>query len=274
MSPAGNLKEQLEQYVKKVKEDYESCRDKEATTKAFPDYAFVHDSRLRRWLIPVNASRNTRRISAKLGASSPWTGHFSSTVPWHSWSKQRRSERRLIATTNSLVTITPKDTGLVKLGVLTTGVQWRFFTDLDKANVMDREPFLEWDVLKGPIPYDFLTILQREKFDPDNIKAAAKKQHRQSLLVLELSAILKPSPEFVKLALQNLEDRHLTEKVVDEWRPILVSAIREWAQQQRLTAALDRATDTPGEDQQPSGKQGEKLPGDEQYLEFLEADPN
>ena len=35
----------------------------------------------------------------------------------------------------------------VKLGILTNGVAWRFFTDIVHANVMDREPFVTWDVL-------------------------------------------------------------------------------------------------------------------------------
>jgi predicted type IV restriction endonuclease len=34
----------------------------------------------------------------------------------------------------------------VKLGILTNGVQWRFFTDLTNPNVMDKEPFAKWDI--------------------------------------------------------------------------------------------------------------------------------
>ena len=62
----------------------------------------------------------------------------------------------------------------MKLGILTTGVQWRFFTDLDNENLMDNEPFLEWDVLNGPTPYEFLTILQRESSTPQNQKLRKK----------------------------------------------------------------------------------------------------
>ena len=32
-----------------------------------------------------------------------------------------------------------------KLGILTNGVHWRFFTDVVNMNVMDREPFLKWE---------------------------------------------------------------------------------------------------------------------------------
>jgi hypothetical protein len=109
---------------------------------------------------------------------------------------------------------------------------------------MDNEPFLEWDVLNDGIPYDFLTLLQREKFSPELIKTFAKGKRRQSVLVAELTRLLEPSEEFVKLAIQNkerlLETRNLTATVLQEWKPILVEAIHEWAQQRRLTEALGR----------------------------------
>ncbi len=50
----------------------------------------------------------------------------------------------------------------VKLGILTNGIMWRFFTDIINANVMDKEPFVRWDVLNDEEPpYDFLTLLQK-----------------------------------------------------------------------------------------------------------------
>ena len=132
----------------------------------------------------------------------------------------------------------------VKLGVLTSGVQWRFFTDLDCEHVMDKEPFLKWDIIKDDaVPYEFLAILQRAEFKPELVKTYARMKRRQSLLVAELARLLEPSPDFVKLAVQNFEDRNLTAAVLAEWKPILSSAIHEWAKQQMLTMALDRAGD-------------------------------
>jgi hypothetical protein len=71
--------------------------------------------------------------------------------------------------------------------------------------------------------------------------------------VEELNRLLEPSDEFVRLAIQNkerlLETRNLNAKVIQEWKPILVSAIHEWVQQQKLAMALGRANDAPAEDQ-------------------------
>ncbi len=41
----------------------------------------------------------------------------------------------------------------VNLGIYTNGVLWQFYTDLDKTHIMDKEPFLSWDILDdGTIP--------------------------------------------------------------------------------------------------------------------------
>ena len=55
----------------------------------------------------------------------------------------------------------------------------------------------------------------------------------------ELSRLLEPSTEFVKLALQNIESRNLTPAVVENWKPILRGAIQQWAKQRSLAEALE-----------------------------------
>jgi len=131
----------------------------------------------------------------------------------------------------------------VKLGILTNGIHWRFFTDFEKDNVMDRKLFAEWQVLSDePPPWDFLTLLQKSQFDAELIRTFAQKRWKQNLLVEELARLLAPAPEFIKLAIANIEPRYLKESVVESWKPILKAAIGEWAKQQRLSTALSSAT--------------------------------
>jgi hypothetical protein len=127
----------------------------------------------------------------------------------------------------------------VKLGILTNGAVWRFFTDVVNANVMDKEPFAKWDILSDEEPpYDVITLLQKSQFNAELIRAFAQSQRAQNLLVQELTRLLDPSPEFTKLAIANLESRNLTHAVVESWRPIVANAIQEWAKQRTLTAVL------------------------------------
>jgi hypothetical protein len=125
------------------------------------------------------------------------------------------------------------------LGISTNGIAWRFFTDIINQNVMDKEPFLEWNVLddREP-PYEFLTLLQKTQYRSDLIRAYATKLRQTNLLIGELSRLLEPSAEFIRLAVANLEVRKMTESVLEQWRPQLVSAIHEWAKQRVITSVV------------------------------------
>jgi hypothetical protein len=130
----------------------------------------------------------------------------------------------------------------VKLGILTNGVMWRFFTDLINANVMDREPFAKWDVLNDEEPpYDFLTLLQKSQFKAELVRTFAKRQHEHNLLVNELARLLEPAAEFTRLAIANIETRNLTATVVESWKPVVASAIGEWAKQRTLATVLTKS---------------------------------
>lgn len=130
----------------------------------------------------------------------------------------------------------------VKLGILTNGIQWRFFTDVTHQNVMDMEPFLKWDVLADEKPpIDFLTILQKAQFNPQLIRAFAEQRRNQNLLLSEISRLLEPSSEFVRMAVSNIDTRRLTDKIIEEWKPVLGSALQEWVKQRMLSMALDPA---------------------------------
>ena len=130
----------------------------------------------------------------------------------------------------------------VKLGILTNGVMWRFFTDIINANVMDKEPFVKWDVLNDEQPpYDFLTLLQKSQFKTELVRTFAQRQHEHNLLVNELARLLEPSAEFTRLAIANIETRNLTASVVESWKPVVASAIGEWAKQRTLASVLTRS---------------------------------
>lgn len=130
----------------------------------------------------------------------------------------------------------------VKLGILTNGIHWRFFTDLVNQNVMDKEPFVKWDVLSNePPPIDFLAVLQRSEYNAGLVRTYAQRTLQHNLLLAELTRLLEPSTEFTKLAIANIETRNLTSVVVDSWKPIVASAINHWARQKALSSVMSSA---------------------------------
>jgi len=139
----------------------------------------------------------------------------------------------------------------VKLGILTNGVQWKFYTDVDNSNVMDKEPFVIWDVLSDEeSPLDLLTVLHKSQYNPQLIRTFAERNRNRNLLVNELAKLLEPSSDLVRLAIANIETRRLTDSVIDNWKPVLKSAIEEWARQRTLNLILNppKAPDTSSSD--------------------------
>ena len=102
-----------------------------------------------------------------------------------------------------------------------------------------QEPFAKWDILADdPPPFDVITLLQKSQFNAELIRTYAQRLRQTNHLVTELNRLLEPSSEFTKLAIANIETRNLTAAVVDGWKPIVASAVGEWAKQRMLTSAL------------------------------------
>lgn len=77
------------------------------------------------------------------------------------------------------------------IGVLTNGVVYKFFTDLDKINIMDQTPFLEVDISKanqGVVAE--LSRFAKGSFDPEETKAAAKTAAVEAAVIRDVKAKL------------------------------------------------------------------------------------
>ena len=93
---------------------------------------------------------------------------------------------------------------------------------------------------------------------PQLIKTFAKQRRNQNLLLSEISRLLEPSADFVRLAVSNLETRKLTASVVESWKPVLAAVLQEWVKQTMLSMALDFGTRS--ESQQESASRIETTP--------------
>jgi hypothetical protein len=243
------VREQLEPYVKQVKERQNYCRQNEQATKASliaPLFALLGYD-----MADPRECKPEYRMDFGKGekAATPVDWAFLIDGAFAFFVETKEVGAKITKYAEQLGMYFAKEP-TVKLGILTNGVEWKFFTDLDHLNVMDKEPFLSWSVLEDDlIPLDFLTLLQKSQFKQQLIRTFAEGKRRRSLLVDGLSRLLEePSPEFVKLAVQNIETRYLTPKVIAEWTPILANAIQDWAKRYALAMALDRPTSvqTPG----------------------------
>lgn len=262
-----SMRDAIEGYVKRVKELADHVTGNEQATKQSligPFFTMLgYDLTDPRECMPeYKADFGKDRSSKPIDWGFKHSGNFVFFV------EAKAVGKKLAQYDEQLADYFAKDTN-VKLGILTSGTQWRFFTDVVHPNVMDKEPFARWDILADdPPPFDVLTLLQKSTFNPELIRAYAQRQRAQNLLLSELTRLLEPAPEFTKLAIANLETRNLTSAVVESWKPIVASAINEWAKQHTLTSVLAGPTATSPSPTEPSSPASKVTTSDDEIAAF------
>lgn len=88
-----------------------------------------------------------------------------------------------------------------RFGVLTNGLVYRFFTDLDQPNKMDEKPFLEFNILDfRDQDVEELTKFAKTAFNVDTILTTANELKYTRLIQNQLAEwMVNPSEEFVRL---------------------------------------------------------------------------
>ncbi|MFG1364688.1 type I restriction endonuclease [Xanthobacter versatilis] len=142
----------------------------------------------------------------------------------------------------------------VKMGVLTDGLIWEFYADSDEPNMMDANPFLRLDlseVAKGKVDdsaLEGLYSLSKPVFDPENIGAEAKRKHIYNSVLSQVAMIFSDPPEeFARPLLKKAGIGHINQKTLDEYRPVIQAAFREFINRQIL-----HRLDLPKPDQAPA----------------------
>jgi len=124
----------------------------------------------------------------------------------------------------------------VGLGVITNGVEYRFFTDLDDTNIMDNKPFLVVDITNlKESDFENLAKFKKESFDKESLVKCAEEPTYASTLDNNIKELLKnPSDEFVRFLIKDFVPR-VTSNIIDKFRPIVKQSISN--------AVLDRVSD-------------------------------
>jgi hypothetical protein len=139
-----------------------------------------------------------------------------------------------------------------RIAVLTNGVVFKFFSDLDAPNRMDDKPFFicQLDALRKQ---DIRTLgrFSKQSFDIEKIVAEAASLKTQSLVLKELQReFAEPSEEFVRLIAARVHPGRLTTAVRDEFKALIVNSISSLIRDrvnERLTSALTASN--PAEEQ-------------------------
>lgn len=132
-----------------------------------------------------------------------------------------------------------------KFGILTNGIIYRFYTDLEAQNKMDEKPFLEINLqdLKDA-HIEELKKFHKSYFDVDNILSSANELkymgELRNAISLEFS---NPSPDFVKFFGKQVYDGIFTPKVLEQFTALLKRSISSHISDlisDRLKAAMEK----------------------------------
>ena len=130
-----------------------------------------------------------------------------------------------------------------RVGVLTNGVVYQFYSDIDAPNKMDTKPFftVQVDTLKKS---DLRTLERFTKgvFDIEKIVEEAGNLKLQSLVSKELQKeFQEPSEEFVRLFASRIHSGKITTAVRDHFKSLIVASVSSLIRDrvtERLTSAL------------------------------------
>lgn len=154
-----------------------------------------------------------------------------------------------------------------KFGVLTNGLIYKFYTDLDEQNKMDLSPFIELDILnikEGLVPE--LKRFSKSTFNADEIfSRASELKYSNEIKVYFSEQLREPSDDFVKFMLSQTYDGKRTEAVIEKFRPIVKTALNNLIGEMmsdRITSALKKDSASVPEEKNASDEesaQGEEL---------------
>lgn len=136
-------------------------------------------------------------------------------------------------------------TSKAKFAILTNGIVYRFYTDLDAPNKMDDTPFLEINMLDLKESQILeLKKFHKENFDITNIVDTASELKYTGLMRSVIkNQFTTPSDEFVKLLLNDgIYDGVKTQNILDKFKPIAKKSIITYINElvnEKIQAALN-----------------------------------
>ena len=146
-----------------------------------------------------------------------------------------------------------------KFGLLTNGIDFWFFTDLERQNVMDAKPFMAFDItqIKDPV-IEEVKRFHKSYFDSNAVSnAASELWYVNAVKALMQQEFKTPSEEFVRFVLaRGVYEGQKTKSVVERFATIVqraLSQIMADTVSERLQAALSAQSNQEAEEAKKSG---------------------
>ncbi|MCD4732647.1 type I restriction enzyme HsdR N-terminal domain-containing protein [bacterium] len=128
------------------------------------------------------------------------------------------------------------------IGILTNGLEYRFYAGLDKENVMDERPFFVFDIKKPHKISELKAQFTKENFDADEVVSNAS----ELKYLRELKAFLtvqfdSANDDFIKYLGKQVYEGSMTKKVVEQFTGIVRRALQEFLNE-KVKDVFDKAS--------------------------------
>lgn len=132
-----------------------------------------------------------------------------------------------------------------RFALLTNGIIYRFYTDLEESNKMDQKPFLEFNITKlKENTIKEIEKFHKSKFDVSKIiDNASSLKYTSEVKLLIQQELENPTQDFIKLFANKSYNGRLTAKVMEEFTEIVSKAFNQTISDKvndRLNSALNK----------------------------------
>ena len=130
------------------------------------------------------------------------------------------------------------------IGILTNGIMYKFFSDLDAENVMDSTPFLEIDITEmDSRAATALNHFAKHTFDIDEARSAASNmKHIHGMKAYLSQVYAHPDSDFVRLLARKVYSGIITQARFEHFEGLVKLAFQGFVND-RINSTLQRATD-------------------------------
>ena len=137
-----------------------------------------------------------------------------------------------------------------RFAILTNGIIYQFFSDIDEPNKMDSRPFFEFNMLEfEENEVEDLNKFTKSSFSLEEILTTASSlKYTNAIKKVFAAETENPSDAFIRLFTAQIYDGRLTQPVIEEFSPIIKQGWKQFLTSKinsRLKSALTLPEDTP-----------------------------
>ena len=148
-----------------------------------------------------------------------------------------------------------------RIGILTNGIVYRFYSDLEQTNVMDKRPFMEIDLLNLEEPLiKELKKLSKANFQLEEMLSTANElKYIREIKIFLKKQLEDPSGVFVRFFASQVYPGRLTQSVLHQFKSPVKKALRQFINEEinaRLQSAMDSERREPSKEAEEAKDDG------------------